>query len=65
LPRLHDLDLAGLDIDHKSVAELLGIDHEEWQRELDAHETFFQSLGGVVPQDLLRQREDLAARFKE
>ncbi len=65
LPRLHDLDLAGLDIDHKRVAELLGIDHEEWQKELAAHETFFQSLGGVVPQDLLKQREGLAARFKE
>src|SRR6266568_4203171 len=65
LPRLHDLDLAGLDIDHKRVAELLGIDHEEWQKELAAHETFFQSLGGVVPQDLLKQREGLSARFKE
>jgi phosphoenolpyruvate carboxykinase (GTP) len=32
LPSPHDLELAGLDIDHKSVAELLGIDHEEWQK---------------------------------
>ena len=33
LPSPHDLDLAELDIDHKCVAEILGIDHEEWQRE--------------------------------
>jgi phosphoenolpyruvate carboxykinase (GTP) len=64
LPRLHDLDLVGLDIDHKSVAELLGVDHGEWEKELAAHEKFFDSLGGVVPQELLKQRENLAARFK-
>jgi phosphoenolpyruvate carboxykinase (GTP) len=29
------------------------IDHEEWQNEIAAHETFFDSLGGVVPQQLL------------
>jgi phosphoenolpyruvate carboxykinase (GTP) len=65
LPSPHDLELAGLDIDHKSVAELLCIDHEEWQKEIAAHEKFFDSLGGVVPKELLQQREQLAARFKE
>ena len=65
LPRLHDLDLVGLDIDHKCIAELLGVDHEEWEKELAAHKKFFDSLGGVVPQELLKQRENLAGRFKE
>jgi phosphoenolpyruvate carboxykinase (GTP) len=65
LPSPHDLELAGLDIDHKSVAELLCIDHEEWQKEIAAHEKFFDSLGGVVPEELQKQREKLAARFKE
>ncbi len=63
IPGLHDLDLAELDIDHKRVAELLGVDHEEWQKELAAHKRFFESLGGVVPQELLEQRKQLAARF--
>ena len=65
LPSPHDLDLADLDIDHKCVAEILGIDHEEWQRELVAHKEFFDSLGGVVPEQLLEQRERLATLFKE
>jgi phosphoenolpyruvate carboxykinase (GTP) len=65
LPSPHDLDLDELDIDHKSVADLLGIDHEEWQKELAEHKTFFDSLGGVVPEELLRQRERLVARFNE
>jgi hypothetical protein len=33
-------------------------------KELAAHKKFFDSLGGVVPQELLKQRENLAARFK-
>jgi phosphoenolpyruvate carboxykinase (GTP) len=65
LPSPHDLDLAELDIDHISVAQLLCIDHEEWQKEIAGHKTFFDSLGGVVPEELLEQREALARRFKE
>jgi phosphoenolpyruvate carboxykinase (GTP) len=64
VPGIHDLDLAELEIDHKCVAELLGIDHEEWQKELAGHKKFFESLGGVVPDELLKQREQLLERFK-
>jgi len=63
LPRPGDLDLAELDVPHKCVVELLGVDHEEWQKELAAHEKFFESLGGGVPKELLKQRKELAARF--
>ena len=65
LPTPHDLDLDGLEIDHKSVADLLGIDHGEWQKELAEHKMFFDSLGGVVPEELQKQREQLVARFNE
>ena len=65
LPGLHDIDLAELDIDHKCVPELLGIDHEEWEKELAAHKKFFESLGDVVPAELLKEREELVARFKK
>ena len=61
---MHDVDLADLEIDHKCVAELLGVDHGEWEKELAEHKTFFDSLGGVVPDELLQQREALASRFK-
>ena len=64
LPGMHDLDLAELEIDHKCVAELLGVDHGEWQKELAEHKKFFDSLGGVVPDTLLQQREAVAGRFK-
>jgi phosphoenolpyruvate carboxykinase (GTP) len=65
LPGPHDLDLDELNVEHKYVIELLGIDHEEWQKELAEHEKFFASLGGVVPQELQKQREALVARFTE
>ena len=64
LPRPDDLDLAELDVPHKCIVEILGVDHEEWQRELEGHQKFFDSLGGVVPEELLNQRENLAKRFK-
>jgi len=64
LPSPHDLDLNELDVQHKCIIELLGVDHEQWQKEIAAHEKFFDSLGGVVPQELMKKREDLAARFK-
>jgi phosphoenolpyruvate carboxykinase (GTP) len=64
LPRPDDLDLAELDVPHKCVVELLGVDHEEWQRELAAHEEFFESLGGVVPEELQKQRKQVVERFK-
>jgi phosphoenolpyruvate carboxykinase (GTP) len=64
LPGLHDLDLEGLDIDHKCVDELLEIDHEQWQKELEQHAKFYESLGGVVPGELEQLRQELAAKFQ-
>jgi phosphoenolpyruvate carboxykinase (GTP) len=63
LPTPHDLDLEELDLDRACVAELLKIDHEEWKKELAEHRKFFDSLGGVVPNELLEQQENLVARF--
>ena len=65
LPRPDDLDLDGLNVPHKCIVEILGVDHEEWAKELEGHKKFFDSLGGVVPAELLQQREALAARFAE
>jgi phosphoenolpyruvate carboxykinase (GTP) len=63
LPGIHDLDLKGLEIDHKCVDELLEIDHQQWQKELEEHGKFYDSLGGVVPEDLQKERTKVAERF--
>jgi len=64
LPHPNDLDLAELDLPHMAIVELLGVDHEEWQKELAAHEKFFESLGGVVPPELLEERAKQVERFR-
>jgi phosphoenolpyruvate carboxykinase (GTP) len=64
LPRPDDIDSAELDLSHQNLVAILGIDHEEWQKELAAHQEFFDSLGGIVPDELLRQREKVVERFK-
>src|SRR5205085_10832481 len=63
IPGIHDLDLADLNIDHNCVDEILEIDHDQWQKELEQHQKFYESLGGVVPQELEAQRKLVAERF--
>jgi phosphoenolpyruvate carboxykinase (GTP) len=64
LPGIHDLDLEGMEIDHKCVDEILGLDHEEWEKELAAHIEFFLSLGGNVPKELFDEQDKVVERFK-
>jgi GTP-dependent phosphoenolpyruvate carboxykinase len=45
------------------MRELFSIKPEEWQREVEGQAKFFDSLGGVVPDELLQQREHLAQRL--
>jgi GTP-dependent phosphoenolpyruvate carboxykinase len=46
------------------MCELLNVSAEEWQKEVSDHAKFFESLGGVVPDELEKQRKNLAGRFK-
>jgi phosphoenolpyruvate carboxykinase (GTP) len=64
LPRPGDLDLAGLEISSEAIKVLLSVDHGQWEQELAAHGKFFDSLGGVVPEELLEQRARLLKRFQ-
>ena len=62
---MQDLDLDELTgVTPNQMRELLNVNAEEWQKEILDHAKFFESLGGVVPPELEKQRENLAARFK-
>ncbi|PYI77668.1 MAG: phosphoenolpyruvate carboxykinase (GTP) [Verrucomicrobia bacterium] len=64
IPRAQDLDLDELSsISAEQIQELLSVNAHEWQAELAGHAEFFDSLGGVVPGELLGQREKLAKRL--
>src|SRR5213082_2657733 len=63
IPRLQDLDLDELrGVSSDQIQELLTVKAEEWQKEITGHAKFFESLGGVVPKELEKQRENLATR---
>jgi len=64
IPRMQDLDLDELSaVSPNQMHELLKVNAEEWMAEIAGHKKFFDSLGGVVPEELLKQRENLQARF--
>jgi phosphoenolpyruvate carboxykinase (GTP) len=65
IPRMQDLDLDELGgVTPNQMRELLNVRAEEWQKEVSDHAKFFESLGGVVPDELEKQRKNLAGRFK-
>ena len=64
LPKVQDLDLDELSgISSDQIQQLLTVKAEEWQKEITGQAKFFESLGGVVPKELEKQRENLATRF--
>ncbi|MFL6527428.1 MAG: phosphoenolpyruvate carboxykinase (GTP) [Chthoniobacterales bacterium] len=64
IPRPEDFDLEELGVSRETMRELFSIKPDEWQRELEGQKKFFDSLGGVVPDELLKQREKLAERLR-
>jgi phosphoenolpyruvate carboxykinase (GTP) len=66
VPRIGDLDVAELDgVSAEQMGDLLSVKPDEWQTELEGHAKFFESLGGVLPDELLKQREKLAQRLAQ
>jgi len=64
VPRARDLDLNELpSVSTEQMATLLSVNADEWRNELAGHGKFFDSLGGVVPGELQKQREKLAERL--
>ncbi|MEP7071961.1 MAG: phosphoenolpyruvate carboxykinase (GTP) [Verrucomicrobiota bacterium] len=65
LPRAEDLDLAELEgVSSAQMTELLSVKPEDWKKEVAGQKEFYDSLGGVVPGELQKQREDLAKKFE-
>ena len=64
VPRPEDLDLDELGgVSAAAVEELLAVETGEWEKELAGHEKFFETLQPYVPDELLEQRKQLAARL--
>ncbi len=64
VPRAEDLDLDELaGVSRGQIDDLLTVEPDEWENELSGQAEFFHSLGGVVPKELLNQRDQLAERL--
>ena len=63
IPRPEDLDLVGLEVSPEVMTKLLSANAGEWKTELAGQKEFFDSLQPGVPDELLAQREKVAARF--
>ncbi|CAN5179969.1 phosphoenolpyruvate carboxykinase (GTP) [soil metagenome] len=64
VPRPEDLDIEGLkEVSPETMAELLSVKSDEWQKELEGQQKFFDTLGEDLPPEMNAQRDKVAARF--
>ncbi len=63
VPTPQALDMTGLDVDPKVMQELLRVDIDDWRKEADDIEKFFDSLGPRMPWELRNELEALRRRL--
>ncbi|TCJ20993.1 phosphoenolpyruvate carboxykinase (GTP) [Microbacterium sp. PI-1] len=63
LPRVEDLNLAGLDIPAADLDELFSVDAEAWKTEADLTEAFYDTFGDKVPAALRAELASLRYRL--
>ncbi|HMJ05577.1 MAG TPA: phosphoenolpyruvate carboxykinase domain-containing protein, partial [Chthoniobacterales bacterium] len=66
VPRPEDLDTADLaGMTKEKLEDLLSVKPEEWKKELETQQEFFDTLGADMPAELTAQHDKLAARFAQ
>ena len=63
LPRASDLNLEGLDIDARTLEQLLGIDREGWKAEMASIGEYLDGYGERMPHALRAERARIAAQL--
>ena len=58
-PRPCDIELEGLDLSEKTVAELLSVVKELWRQEADGISEFYKKFGDKLPKELSEELETL------
>jgi len=64
LPHIADLDLKGLSISKENLERLFAVKPEEWQKEIEDAEAFFNKFGNRLPKELTEELHGLKARLK-
>ncbi len=64
VPNAKDINVEGLEgIDTATIEDLLSIDKENWKKEVEGIEQFYNELGERVPQELYNQLNNLKANL--
>jgi phosphoenolpyruvate carboxykinase (GTP) len=63
LPKMEDLNLAGLDISTKELAELFNIDKNSWLEECKLTDEYFEMFGDRIPEELDAELKGLKERL--
>lgn len=65
MPRMQDIDLAGLDgVGPDQFQQVMAIHEEEWRHELASQDELFTRLKGTMPRELILQKELLGERLR-
>ena len=63
VPRFEDLDLNGLGMSRQQFDELMSLDKDLWMKELQDHDTLFESLASRLPASLRDERKRRGSSF--
>lgn len=63
VPKPEDINIEGLDIDRKTLEEILSVDNTKWMQEAQGIEEFYKKFGNKLPQELVDQLQALKQRL--
>jgi len=63
LPRSDDLNLEGIDVGPKEMAQLLDVEVSAWQEELPGQKEFLETFGDRMPREMWSQYQSLEERL--
>ena len=63
VPKPEDINIEGLDIDRKTLGEILSVDNAKWMKEAQGIEEFYKKFGSKLPQELADQLQALKQRL--
>jgi phosphoenolpyruvate carboxykinase (GTP) len=64
VPTVDALDLSGLDLAPETIERLLGVDVEEWRKEIPLIREFFDEFGDKLPAQLRKALDGMEARIE-
>jgi phosphoenolpyruvate carboxykinase (GTP) len=64
MPKAEDISLEGIDFSRESLKnELLSIDTQEWLKEADGLNEFFEQIGETLPKEIRQEQQELKKRL--